>query len=195
MTLLELGHKYEASKSDELLTIYDCLFQPIRESVQNLLEFGVYKGGSLRMWADYFSGATITGVDHMYPQDSHAPGGGCYIAIAFEQGTACRIRVCKQEYFVPEGAYDVIIDDCSHIAQVAEQTLLHCWPSLIPNGFYCIEDWGTAHNAGMVGLVKGLIDNVGVEDIEKGLGGKRKKITVRPASLQVWRGLAVFRKV
>ncbi len=45
------------------IDVYEYLFYPIKESVQNLLEIGIYKGGSMVLWSKYFPNATIYGLD------------------------------------------------------------------------------------------------------------------------------------
>lgn len=49
------GHSY--------IDTYENLFAPIRKKVKNVIEIGVYDGGSIRLWADYFPNATVRGVD------------------------------------------------------------------------------------------------------------------------------------
>ena len=43
--------------------IYDRHFAPFREHSINILEIGVLKGGSMRMWEKYFPKANIFGID------------------------------------------------------------------------------------------------------------------------------------
>lgn len=52
-------HKY--------LDVYEPLMRPKKESAQNVLEVGIYTGGSIRLWHDYFLNATIHGLD-IYPE-------------------------------------------------------------------------------------------------------------------------------
>ena len=50
-----LGHGY--------LGHYERILGPLRDEPITILEIGVSDGASLRMWADYFTRATIVGVD------------------------------------------------------------------------------------------------------------------------------------
>ena len=51
-------------KWDHYLDIYNKYFAEYREKKVNLLEFGVYQGGSLQLWKQYFgSSVSIFGVD------------------------------------------------------------------------------------------------------------------------------------
>lgn len=42
---------------------YDKLFEPYKDKKINLLEIGNHNGGSLRLWNDYFSDATMVGLE------------------------------------------------------------------------------------------------------------------------------------
>ena len=43
--------------------IYDKHFAPFRDQNINILEIGVLRGGSMRMWEKYFPKANIFGID------------------------------------------------------------------------------------------------------------------------------------
>lgn len=190
--LESLGEQFGAAKSPELLRLYASLFSEIRFSVRRVLEFGVGYGGSLKMWAAYLPNAWVIGVD---PEP--------LTTVRHSQ-----IQVVRelQEHYQPDGTYDLIVDDGAHVRKAAETSLLRCWPHLRDGGWYCIEDWGTgywpdwpdgerwrcSHRKGLPGLVKDLVDCVGIEDVRKGQPEAMPWGTA--TSLQVWRGLAVLRK-
>lgn len=45
------------------LDTYETLFSPLRTSATRVLEVGIQRGGSIKLWHDYFPSATIHGVD------------------------------------------------------------------------------------------------------------------------------------
>lgn len=45
------------------LDCYERLFNHLRYKAKNVLEIGIYTGGSLKLWFDYFQNATVYGVD------------------------------------------------------------------------------------------------------------------------------------
>ena len=64
MTLLEIAKKYPTSKNDHgFIKIYDKYFSNLKELKINILEIGVERGDSLRMWREYFTNATICAID------------------------------------------------------------------------------------------------------------------------------------
>ena len=47
------------------LPLYENLLLGKRESARNVLEVGIYQGGSIKMWSDYFINATVHALDIM----------------------------------------------------------------------------------------------------------------------------------
>ena len=45
------------------LPLYDKLLEGKKDTAKNVLEIGVYYGGSIKLWHDYFANATIYGID------------------------------------------------------------------------------------------------------------------------------------
>jgi cephalosporin hydroxylase len=45
------------------LDTYERLFSPLRTTATQVLEIGIQRGGSIKLWHDYFPSATIHGVD------------------------------------------------------------------------------------------------------------------------------------
>jgi hypothetical protein len=148
-----------------------------------LLELGVNQGGSLLLWRDYFPKGLIAGLDLRHVQLSDDTG-RVRVYQGRQEDLALLSRIASE--VAPDG-FDVIIDDCSHIAEHARPSFWHLFDNhLKPGGLYSIEDWGTGywarwpdgrafdgtnHLAGMVGLVKELVDECGMADITKpGLG-------------------------
>jgi len=50
------------------LDVYDADRAPWIDKEITLLEIGVYRGGSLKLWRDYFPRGTIVGIDRKLPQ-------------------------------------------------------------------------------------------------------------------------------
>ena len=47
------------------IDLYDKILAKRKETAFNILEIGIYLGGSIKLWADYFTYATIYGLDTM----------------------------------------------------------------------------------------------------------------------------------
>jgi hypothetical protein len=46
------------------LDLYHSLVCSKKETAKNILEVGIYRGGSIKLWHDYFTNAMIYGLDH-----------------------------------------------------------------------------------------------------------------------------------
>ena len=61
--LSDFGQHTDKSYCHQYLHLYEALCEPLRARALKVLEIGVYRGGSLTMWRNYFWNAHITGVD------------------------------------------------------------------------------------------------------------------------------------
>ena len=64
--LSKFGWKYGTDKSTNhrYTPYYHQVFTPVRNTTHTLLEVGVFKGESLKMWRDYFTNSMIYGIDY-----------------------------------------------------------------------------------------------------------------------------------
>jgi hypothetical protein len=67
---MSLKHLVDNSRTDKdtthsYLDLYDILLSKRKEKAKYILEKGIYYGGSIKLWADYFTYATIYGLDTM----------------------------------------------------------------------------------------------------------------------------------
>jgi hypothetical protein len=135
--------KYDSDKIENLyLKTYDPFFEPFLEKKIALLELGIYKGGSLQLWRDYFPFGTIAGIDVKLPEafqdtDRIHVFEGSQADHRFLTGVANEIA--------PQG-FDIIIDDASHLGKLTKIAFWHLFDHhLKPGGMYVIEDWGTGY--------------------------------------------------
>ncbi len=136
--------RYDTDKAQHkhYLRNYEEYFSPFAGRDIRLLELGVYHGGSLLLWRDYFEKGLIAGLDlnHVAIEDSSQ-------RIRFYQGaqqdTELLDRIASE--CAPEG-FDIIIDDCSHVGELTRVSFWHLFDHhLKSGGMYVIEDWGTGY--------------------------------------------------
>ena len=121
------------------LDVYDQILVPCIDKAITLLEIGVYRGGSLKLWRDYFPRGTVVGIDRKLPQDFQL---GERIHI-FEGNQGDEEFLSKVATASAPGGFDIIIDDASHIGELTKTTFWHLFDHhLKPGGLYAIEDWG-----------------------------------------------------
>jgi hypothetical protein len=180
---------YDTDKIEHhYLELYDPFLSPWTDKEIKLLEIGIHRGGSLRLWRDYFPHGRIVGIDLKLPR-GFVPGERIQIFEGSQADTRFLTEVATKT--APEG-FDMIIDDASHIGELTKRTFWHLFDHhLKPGGLYAIEDWGTGylddfpdgkkfdpkpsildpfpcHSHGMVGFVKELVDEQGAGSITLG---------------------------
>ena len=118
---------------------------------QNVLEVGVFEGGSAILLADKWESAKIVGIDIRDPNPSVARhikkmGFSDRISLYYNvsQNDDGRVnRILDQEF--GREPIDIVIDDCSHIYELTKATFNNVFPRLRPGGYYVVEDWAWAH--------------------------------------------------
>lgn len=166
-TLRELAEEHGADKSEHLLETYEPFLTPLRKQSIALLEIGVKRGGSIRLWCDYFPRGRIYGLDNR--PGRHFEGERLRIFIGDQADPAALDRIIAET-----GPLNIIIDDGSHQPADQQTSLLHLWPQLAPGGLYIIEDIHTSYkndgrfNEGLrkpgttMEFLKGLLDDTQV---------------------------------
>jgi hypothetical protein len=136
--------KYDTDKVEHshYLRNYEAWFQSLVDQDVRLLELGIYKGGSLLLWRDYFTKGLIVGLD-LNPVDIPDDSGRIRLYQGQQQDTGLLDRIALET--APDG-FDIIIDDCSHIGELTRISFWHLFDNhLKPGGIYVIEDWSTGY--------------------------------------------------
>src|SRR5437762_12878302 len=195
------------------LDVYDPILLPWIGNEVKLLEIGIYQGGSLELWRDYFPLGTIIGIDVKLPKH-FVPGERIQ---AFEGNQSDEQFLSEVANRAAPDGFDIIIDDASHIGEVTKRTFWHLFDHhLKPGGLYAIEDWGTGyfddfpdgkkfdpkpstldpfpcHSHGMVGFVKELVDEQAAGSIT--LGRKEEFRLSKFESLLITQGVVLVTKL
>jgi hypothetical protein len=152
-----------SDKWSSYLPAYDRLFAPHRRPGVNILEIGVQNGGSLEVLGQYFSKAeVIIGCDidplcaNLVYDDPrlHVVVGSINSQSAYDRITA----------LAP--AFDIIIDDGSHLSLDIGNAFVDYFPLLRPGGVFIIEDTHTLYTPGYGG---GLLDPASAQQFFKAL--------------------------
>jgi SAM-dependent methyltransferase len=184
-SIYQICARWAAYKPSGHQAIYDRLFGPIRLMPLAILELGVYNGGSIKTWEEYFPCARVAGIDRKLPALDVSQ------RVRLYEGDQADVNLLAQvaAEVAPNG-FDIIIDDCAHIGALAKTSFWCLFDNhLRPGGLYCIEDWTTgfwptwpdgheyvaepdterhmpSHDGGMIGFIKQLVDEVGAADIK-----------------------------
>lgn len=233
-SLAEIAQSFDTDKTQSLGYIdnFERHFGHLRDEPIKILELGVFHGGSLLMWHEYFSRGLVVGLDRKPNPITEMPE-----RMRFYQGSqddkALLDRMAVE--CAPDG-FDIVIDDASHIGQLARASFRNLFQRHVKSsGIYVVEDWGTgywnswpdgkayhlahekyadapqltllkrvlkrlgwadqretdptfaAHNFGMVGFVKELVDEVAWPDITASNRGNsdlhRRASTIREMTI------------
>lgn len=121
---------------------YTRLLEARRNEPLRVLELGVFSGASLLSWRDYLPRATIVGIDIMDPPDRVIGQDRIHVLQGSQDDPALLDRAAA----VAGGAFDLIVDDASHIGYLTKRSLHYLFPRrLVPGGWYVIEDFGTGY--------------------------------------------------
>jgi cephalosporin hydroxylase len=119
---------------------------------KNLLEIGMWDGGSLAFWNEILHPDKIVGVDLNAREDSayfrdYVPARGLESKLRSYWGTnqadeRALLGIVEREF---GEALDMVIDDASHIYEPTLASFQILFPLLPPGGLYIIEDWAWEH--------------------------------------------------
>jgi hypothetical protein len=139
------GHNYTE--------FYEKWFSPIKDSTKDLLEIGIlkhpdtkicpYEGASLLMWNDYFTNATIHGIDIMDHKGMNKHGKDRIKIYIGDQADREQLKnVMESQIGKP---MDIIIDDGGHWMHQQQISLAFLFKYVKSGGTYVVEDLFTSH--------------------------------------------------
>ena len=129
--------------------IYDNHFSRFRNTSVNILEIGVFQGGSLQMWKNYFGNkCKIYGID-INPECSVFSEDQIEIIIGSQDDRSFLKSLADK---IPE--IDILIDDGGHLMSQQINTFEILFPHISENGIYLCEDLHTSYWKGYGGGYK-----------------------------------------
>lgn len=143
------GERFILLKDREVLDNYASVFADAPP--KNILEFGIFQGGSPALFSLWFNVDKFVGVDLSPPVTAfdefcrtHPIGEKIRSYYQVSQTDRSRIEEIIRAEF-GDASLDVVIDDASHLYENTRRTFEIAFPLLRPGGMYVIEDWGWAH--------------------------------------------------
>jgi hypothetical protein len=178
--LSHIGKKFPTSKNiSGFLDIYENHFKKLRDLDINILEIGVDRGDSLRLWREYFSKAKICGID-IIKKDFKIDN---VEILTGDQSDQKFLNTIISKY----NNFDIIIDDGSHISSHIIKSFSYLFKYLSKNGLYIIEDLQTSYipryggsrinlnkRRTSMNFIKTLCDSVNYEHNDKPFFKKKK---------------------
>jgi hypothetical protein len=135
-TLVELFKTglYDTDKGSDhnYLRDYDKLFYPYRDRKINVFEVGFYRGGSCKLWEDYFYNAQIKFVDYNPDCVLNSTSGRASLDIVDSM-------TLTEDYF-KDFPPDIAIDDSYHSIESQIHFIKVIYPVLRTGGLLVVED-------------------------------------------------------
>lgn len=139
--LAERGMSSDKGDIHSYLPIYEEILAPYRSwaSAKNILEIGLLKGDSLRMWDEYFNG-DVYGIDC----DIKPVGGMADLTQVIAEGFKVSIGDAANpndiEKFYSGIKFDVVVEDANHNLETQLAIYKTIKPYLAKDALYIIED-------------------------------------------------------
>lgn len=156
----------KSSKGHNYCQYYDMFFSNMREWPNNLLEIGIDKGDSIKMWQEYFPITAIHGIDirgdYEYLYD------GRTLTHIVDQSNKGELILFAEQY---PNYFNIVIDDGSHQSADMVLTFETLFPYLRSGGYYIIEDllcnyderWRAIGEFGIIDRIKNMVDEVNMD--------------------------------
>jgi predicted O-methyltransferase YrrM len=122
------------------------------DRVDNIVDLGIFKGGSVALFHELFSPKHLVGIDREVDRVDaldqfiarHTLGDVVHLYYGTSQDDRARLTSIVHENFGDE-PLDLVVDDCSHMYEQTKASLDILLPRLREGGLYLIEDWAWAH--------------------------------------------------
>jgi len=121
-------------------------------NVENIVDLGIFKGGSIAFYQQLFLPRRIVGIelhkDRVKGLDEFVSRHSLKDSVHLHYGTSqsdrkALAKIVHKEF--RDQPIDLVIDDCSHKYEPTKASLNFLLPRVRPGGVYVIEDWGWAH--------------------------------------------------
>ena len=145
LTRIEYNKYTDKNTTHSYLPLYEEILSPIKDTAKNVLEVGIWYGGSLKLWYDYFTNSKIYGIDLIdYKKDK--------IKIKFEDiKNSNRVEIMdstnaydkqmfKKNFLDKNIKFDFMIDDGPHDLKSMKSFIKLYSQIMTENGILIIED-------------------------------------------------------
>ena len=142
MALVKLADNNRTDKNTlhSYLPLYDQLLLSRKQSAKNVLEVGIYQGGSIKLWKDYFKNAVVYGLDIMELDRVWNVLRNDPRIILYTSTDAYNENFFKQNFIERNLRFDFMIDDGPHTLESMKSFIKLYSQLLTDNGILIIED-------------------------------------------------------
>lgn len=131
-----LGRIFERTPRVHKLRHYLPIYEGALTRTERMLEIGVDRGGSLQMWREYLSDATVVGID-INPKAAQYGDPERHVHVRIGDQTDTKFLGGVLDEF---GPFDTVLDDGGHTPKQMIGSFRYLFPRLKPGGVYIVED-------------------------------------------------------
>jgi hypothetical protein len=142
LTKLSLKTKTDKAFWHKYTEVYSEIFKEVnaKTSNQKILEFGVFKGDSIRTYLNYFSNPTISAVDWFPIQESWPIANN----VTYHQANQSHREEIAKTLAKINQNFDLVIEDGGHRPDQQYYSLIETIKYLRPGSIYILEDLHTS---------------------------------------------------
>lgn len=140
LTLKDLvdNSRTDKNTTHSYLDLYEMLLSPKKDSAKRVLEIGVQTGGSIKLWADYFTNAIVEGIDIMHANEMWP---------VIQRHDRIVLHTSKDAYdekniieLFSNSKFDMILDDGPHTLDSMKYFIILYSQVLTDDGILILED-------------------------------------------------------
>jgi cephalosporin hydroxylase len=142
MSLIDLvdNNKTDKNTTHSYLDLYQKLLHNRKETATNVLEVGIDRGGSIKLWSNFFVNSTVYGVDIMHIDNVWDEIKNKENIILYTSINAYDNDFFEINFLNKNIKFDFIIDDGSHLLKDMKQFIKLYSQLLTDDGILIIED-------------------------------------------------------
>jgi len=160
-SLCDILATYAARDKNTYGPLYEALLAPKRDTATDVLEIGVYGGGSIAAWDDYYAQARVTGMD-IDLGNVRVAGLALRPRVNLVRVNAADRESVERIIGLPRPIYDVVVDDGSHQPEHQYRSLAIFGHYLKNDGIYIIEDILSAYARSLQPELEKLATSMGL---------------------------------
>lgn len=122
------------------LDLYQTLFNNKKNTAKNILEIGIFKGGSIKLWSEFFINANIYGIDIMDINANCDDIINKENIILYEKSDAYDYNIFNEKILFKNIKFDVMIDDGPHTLETMIQFIKLYSQLMTDDGILIVED-------------------------------------------------------
>ena len=142
MSLISLVNNSKTDKNTRhsYLPLYEQLLIDKKETALNVLEIGIDRGGSIKLWSDFFTNAIIYGLDIMPNHKVWQNIKNKDNIILYTSTDAYNVDFFNLHFLYQNVTFDVMLDDGPHTLESMQQFIKLYSQVMADDGILIIED-------------------------------------------------------